>query len=414
MATATTTDAETTVEAPSAGLTPRIWARAIDLVLDVGSFFLAWYLVQVLDRIGLPIAIGSVLFVIPVVFVVFNEVHLLATKGTTLGKATQQLEVAGPDGGAINHGTAALRALLLLLVLPALVALVRSDRRGIHGIVTDTTVRAAEVPDLHRQRLAYGVLPVGVFFTALAIWRLGGSDTRFETEYDVAGPGTKFDWGFFFDMVPDFSKALWVTAKGTLAGFAFAVVLGLFLALGRRSASRWVRWPFALFIEFIRSTPLLIQLFFLFFALPRIGWLPRWIAVMNPITALMVGLGVHYATYCSEAYRAGINSVPKGQWEASTAMNLGPFTTWTRVILPQAIPNVLPALGNYLVAGFKDAPLGATIQVTGVLFFADTLSSRVFRAVEPITLVGVGFLLISIPSAFLIRRLERRIGYERS
>ncbi|MBS1265527.1 MAG: L-cystine transport system permease protein YecS [Acidimicrobiaceae bacterium] len=391
-----------------------MWARVTDLVLYTGSLLLVWYLVQVLSWLGLPAAIGSILFVLPVGFVLFNEVHLVATHGTTLGKATRQLEVVRLDGSPLNHGTAALRALLLLLFIPALVALVRSDRAFNHGILANTVVRSSEVPDLHRQRLAYSVLPVGVFFTALAVWRLGGSSTRFEAKYDVAGPDTKFDWGFFFEMIPDFSKALWVTTKGTMAGFALAVVLGLFLALGRRSASRWVRWPFAVFIEFIRSTPLLIQLFFLFFALPRIDWLPRWIAVMNPITTLMVGLGVHYATYCSEAYRAGINSVPKGQWEASTAMNLRPFTTWAQVILPQAIPNVLPALGNYLVAGFKDAPLGATVQVTGVLFFADTLSSRVFRAVEPITIVGVGFLLVSIPSAFLIRRLERRIGYERA
>lgn len=398
----------------SAALGPRVWARATDLVLDFGSFFLAWYLVGILDNIGVPVGVASILFVIPVAFVIFNEVHLLATTGTTLGKATQQLEVTGADRQFLDHTRAGIRFVLLILVIPALIALARSDRRGIHGIVTDSEVRAAEVPDLQQQRLAYAALPVAVFFVALFIWRVGGSDTRFETEYDVAGPDTKFDWGFFFDMIPDFLKALWITTKGTLAGFAFAVVLGLFLALGRRSERRLVRLPFALFIEFIRSTPLLIQLFFIFFALPRIEWLPDWIAVLNPITALMVGLGIHYATYCSEAYRAGINSVPKGQWEAATAMNLAPFTTWTRVILPQAIPNVLPALGNYLVAGFKDAPLGATIQVTGVLFFADTLSSRVFRSVEPFTLVGVGFLVISIPSAFLIRRLERRIGYERA
>jgi polar amino acid transport system permease protein len=168
-----------------------------------------------------------------------------------------------------------------------------------------------------------------------------------------------------------------------------------------------VRWPVAFFIEFVRSTPLLIQLFFLFFALPE------WGVVLSPMAALTLGLGVHYACYCSEAYRAGINSVPQGQWEAATAMNLGPLTTWTRVIIPQAVPNILPALGNFLVAGFKDAPLGSTIQVTGVLFFARTIANRTFRVVEPFTLVGIGFLLVSIPAAFLIRRLEKRIAYER-
>ena len=398
----------------SAGVGPRVRARLADLVLDAGAFFLAWYLVRILDGIGVPVGLASICFAAPAVLILYNEVHLPATAGATLGKSTQQLEVVGPGGERLGHRRAAVRFGLLILVAPALVALARRDRRGLHGLATSSEVRVAEVPDLRRKREANSALPVAAFFVALVIWRLGGSDTRFTTEYDVAGPESKFDWGFFFAMVPDFLKALWVTSKGTLAGFALAIVLGLFLALGRRSERRLVRWPFAVFIEFIRSTPLLIQLFFIFFALPRIEWIPESLRVLNPITTLMVGLGVHYATYCSEAYRAGINSVPQGQWEAATAMNLSPFTTWTRIILPQAIPNVLPALGNFLVAGFKDAPLGATVQVTGVLFFADTLSSRVFRSVEPLTLVGVGFLVVSIPAAFLIRRLEGRIGYERA
>ncbi len=95
-------------------------------------------------------------------------------------------------------------------------------------------------------------------------------------------------------------------------------------------------------------------------------------------------------------------------------MNLTPLTTWTRVVLPQAIPNVLPALGNYLVAGFKDAPLGSSIQVTGVLFFARTEATATFRPTELFTMVGVGFLLVSIPAGYLIRQLERRIGYDRT
>ena len=164
----------------------------------------------------------------------------------------------------------------------------------------------------------------------------------------------------------------------------------------------------AAFIEFVRSTPLLIQLFFLYYVLPTWGFR------LEALVTLVLGLGIHYATYTSEAYRAGIDSVPKGQWEASTALNLGPLTTWTRVIIPQAIPNVLPALGNNLIAGFKDAPLGASIQVTGILAFATAAAGRSFDAgVEPYTLIGIGFLMVSIPSAFAVRRLEKRLAYER-
>jgi polar amino acid transport system permease protein len=263
-----------------------------------------------------------------------------------------------------------------------------------------------------RRRIKIGAWLVGFLVVLAVVWKYGGSNATFDVEA-TADPDKKFDWGFFFSLIPDFLEALWITVQATIGGIAVAMALGLFFALGRRSQHRALSWPTAFFIEFIRSTPLLIQLYFLFYALPRVTFLPESLRVLSPLTALIIGIGIHYGCYCSEAYRAGIDSVPQGQWEAATAMNLAGRTTWTNVILPQAIPNVLPALGNYLVAGFKDAPLGSSIQVTGVLFFARTVSSRTFRPVEAYTMVGLGFLAVSIPAAFLIRRLERRIGYDR-
>lgn len=247
----------------------------------------------------------------------------------------------------------------------------------------------------------------------VTLYVLGGGQAWFELDR-TADETKKFDWAYFWSLLPNFLRALWYTVQATIGGFAIAVVLGFFLALGRRAQRRVIRWPTVAFIEFVRSTPLLIQLFFLFFALPRIEWIPEPIRVLSALTTLIVGLGVHYGTYCSEAYRAGINSVPNGQWEACTALNLTSSTSWTRVVLPQAIPNVLPALGNYLVAGFKDAPLGSSIGVTGVLFFARYVNSAQLRPVEAFTMVGLGFLAVSIPSAFLIRRFERRFAYERT
>ncbi|GGI03608.1 ectoine/hydroxyectoine ABC transporter permease subunit EhuD [Egicoccus halophilus] len=251
---------------------------------------------------------------------------------------------------------------------------------------------------------------VGLLLAAglyLVLARLGTRRLRFRGGDVLGDPDLAFDPAYAWSLVPDALNALTVTAFSAVTGFAFAAVLGLVLALGRRARSRLLSWPFAAFIEFVRSTPLLVQLFFLFFALPELG------VTLSPMQTIVLGLGVHYATYCSEAYRAGINSVPKGQWEAATALSLSPAVTWMRVVLPQAIPNVLPALGNFLVAGFKDAPLGSAIQVTGVLFFANTTAGRDFRPVEPYLIIGLCFLLVSIPAAWLVRRLERRIGYER-
>ncbi len=224
--------------------------------------------------------------------------------------------------------------------------------------------------------------------------------------------GSAWDWEFAAEIFPSLVEGMLITIAATLAGIVIAVILGLFLALGRRAPTRWVSMPFIWFIEFIRSTPLLIQLFFLFFALPGVSFIPRPMRVLPDFLALVIGLGIHYATYASEAYRAGIDSVDKGQWEASTSLNLKTTTQWRNVILPQAIPRTLPALGNYFVGMFKDAPLGSAIGVGGVLAVARATGSATFRFVEPMTIAGLLFLVVSIPAAIFVRSLERRSAYD--
>src|SRR3546814_16819548 len=125
----------------------------------------------------------------------------------------------------------------------------------------------------------------------------------------------------------------------------------------RRSHLRAIRWPVGLMVEFIRSTPLLVQLFFIFYVLPDYdirlsGW-----------STIVIGLALHYACYTSETYRAGIESVPKGQWEASTAIHLTRIQTWRHEILHQANPPQLPALVTYLGASLTDAPLASPLRV---------------------------------------------------
>jgi polar amino acid transport system permease protein len=154
----------------------------------------------------------------------------------------------------------------------------------------------------------------------------------------------------------------------------------------------------------IRSTPLLIQLYFLFFVLPHVG------VTLPPFTSGVIGLGLHYSTYTSEVYRAGIESVPKGQWEAALALNYSRYHMFRRVILPQAIPPVIPALGNYLISMFKDTPLLAAITVMELMHTANVIASERFLYVEPMTLVGLIFLGVSVISVFFLRYLERRLA----
>ena len=212
-----------------------------------------------------------------------------------------------------------------------------------------------------------------------------------------------FDWEYALETLPVLASGLKVTVQATVLGMAFALIVGLVLALARRSHFRLVSWPTAFAIEFVRSTPLLVQIYFLFYVLPTLG------VTMSPLTTGILGLGIHYAAYCSEVYRAGIESVPRGQWEAATALNLSHYTKTFKVILPQAIPPVVPALGNYLVAMFKDTPLLSAITVLEMLQQAKILGSENFRYVEPLTLVGIAFLVMSLVAAAGIHTLETKL-----
>lgn len=222
-----------------------------------------------------------------------------------------------------------------------------------------------------------------------------------------ASNGWSWDMEYALEILPDIASGLLQTVVATLIGITIGMVLGLVLALLRRSRLKLIRWPTSSIIEFVRGTPLLVQLFFIFYVLPNFG------LTLSPFVTLVVGLGIHYGTYTSESYRAGIENVERGQWEASTALNLSSTTTWARVILPQAIPTVIPALGNYLVAMFKDAPIGFAVAAGGILLAAASAASRSFQPVEPYTVMGLLFLAVSLPAALFVRYLERRYGYQR-
>ena len=213
-----------------------------------------------------------------------------------------------------------------------------------------------------------------------------------------------WDWDYTFEVLPAILKGLLVTLQATVLGSLLAYVLGLVFALLRRSRVRLVSTVVWLFMEFVRSTPLLVQLFFLFYVLPLVG------VTLSPMVTGVLGLGLHYATYTAEVYRAGIEAVPRGQWEAATALSLPTRRVWTAVVLPQAIPRVLPALGNYTISMFKETPLLLAIGVLDIVGAAEEEASLAFRYVEPITIAGVLFLLLSYPASLLVRRLERRVG----
>ena len=140
----------------------------------------------------------------------------------------------------------------------------------------------------------------------------------------------------------------------------------------------------------------------MFYVLPDLG------IFLTPFFAGVVGLGVHFSTYTSEVFRAGIENVPKAQWEAAKSLNYNKIQTWQKVILPQAIPPMVPPLANYLITMFKETPLLAAITVVELFRAADQYSNSHYKYLEPMTLVGVFFLLVSIPSAIAAMKLENK------
>lgn len=218
-----------------------------------------------------------------------------------------------------------------------------------------------------------------------------------------------WDMGYALDTVPDiFGAFLEYTLVATVLASILGAVLGLVLAIIRRVRVPVLAPLATAFIEFVRSTPIPIQLFFMVFALPQVPVIGVTLGLM---TAGVLTLGVHYACYYAEVYRAGIDSVPKGQWEACTALSISPRYQWQRVVLPQAIRNVLPSLGNYVISMFKETPFLAVIGVSEMVLEAQTIGANSFRVVEPITIAGLIFLAASYPAAVAMRKLEKRLGH---
>ncbi len=220
----------------------------------------------------------------------------------------------------------------------------------------------------------------------------------------------KFDWNweFTWEVLPRLMSATLNTLIAAGAGYVIALVLGLVLALGQRSQSRVLTFVVREFVEFIRSTPLLLQIFFVFY----VG--PQFDIVLSPWMSGMLAIGLHYSCYMSEVYRGGIDSVPKGQWEAATALNMTVIQAYSRIIIPQAIPHALAGMGNYLIGIFKDTPMLSVIGVAELIHTANAIGSEHYRYMEPYTLVGIIFLLLSLPAAGLIRMFEgfvrRKLG----
>ena len=208
---------------------------------------------------------------------------------------------------------------------------------------------------------------------------------------------------FAISILPILLMGLVVTIEASIAGFAVAMVLGLVFAILKGVPSRLVSWPTTLIMEFFRDTPLLVQLFFLYYVLADYS------VILPAFLTGCLALGVQYSAYMAEVYRAGIEAVPIGQREAARALDFSARRTFTHIILPQAIPRVVPALGNYLVSIMKDVPVLSVVTVLEMLGVAKIIGDQTFDYLVPLTMVGGIYLILTIVCSGVVRYVDMRL-----
>jgi ectoine/hydroxyectoine ABC transporter permease protein EhuD len=211
-----------------------------------------------------------------------------------------------------------------------------------------------------------------------------------------------------FDRISDWLPDLWagvqVTVFLTFVSMAVALVIGLVLALAQfDKRKKYLSWPARAFVEIIRGTPLLLQLFYIFYVFPFFG------LRLDRMVAAVLGLGINTGAYLSEVFRAGIDAVDKGQWEAADALGMPTGLTLRHVVLPQAFRIVVPPVGNYFISLFKDTALVSTISVSELLFSGQLLAAQTFRYVEIYSIIFLIYFGISYPASLGVRWIERHL-----
>ncbi len=208
---------------------------------------------------------------------------------------------------------------------------------------------------------------------------------------------------------PDLLDGLKVTVMLTFTSMALAMLLGLLLALGRiRQRSSAIYWMSTLFVELIRGSPLLLQLFYIYYVFPFVG------IRMPPIVSGILGLMINYGAYLSEVFRAGILAVDRGQWEAADAIGLRHGLILRLVVLPQAIRIVLPPVGNYFISLFKDTALVSTISIGELIFRGQLIAADTFKYLQVYTIIFIIYVAISIPASLGVKALEMHLATSRT
>ncbi|RMI00053.1 cystine ABC transporter permease [Stutzerimonas nitrititolerans] len=206
------------------------------------------------------------------------------------------------------------------------------------------------------------------------------------------------------DSLPFLLKGAWWTVVLSLGGMFFGLLLGFGLALLRLYAFWPLQWLARVYVSFFRGTPLLVQLFMIYYGLPQLG------IQLDPLPAALIGFSLNIAAYTAEILRAAIASIDRGQWEAAASIGMGRAQTLYRAILPQAARTALPPLGNSFISLVKDTALAATIQVPELFRQAQLITARTFEIFTMYLAAALIYWLLASVLAYFQGRLEHRVN----
>ena len=211
-----------------------------------------------------------------------------------------------------------------------------------------------------------------------------------------------------WNMITDLLGGLAVSVEIFVFTLLIALPLGFVIASGRMSANPLVSGCFRLFVSVVRGTPLMLQIIFVYFAPYILFGMP--LTNYPRMLATVLAFGLNYAAYFGEIYRGGIQSIDVGQYEAAWSLGFSRGQTFFRIILPQVVKRVIPAVGNEVITLVKDTSLAFTIAVTEMFTIAKQLSSA-NTTMTPLVAAGVFYYVFNYLVAFAMERLEKRYGY---
>lgn len=203
---------------------------------------------------------------------------------------------------------------------------------------------------------------------------------------------------------PALADGLRMTIILTVLSLALGMTIGLIIALMRLSRLKFLRVIGHVYVDVVRGTPLLVQLFLIYYGLPQFG------IRLTPLVAAVLALGCNYGAYLAEVFRTGILSIDRGQWEAAESLGFHGSPLYRRIILPQAVRIALPGIGNYANSMVKDTSLASVVTVLELLRQGQIIVSSTFQSFEIYLTVALLYLAISLPLAWLTRRMEVKVG----